>query len=214
MRTVPLSRPTRALLGTLSFVLCSALIHVAVMRRTSLLEWLALSSLVFVPFSIALFELRWRAWLAFAAVSAALWWLVRVGGGWPLLYLPSIGIPAALAWFFGRTLRGGRQPLITSIAVAATPGLPDYLVRYTRHLTAFWTVIFVAMVGWDAGLALFAPHRWWSFMANFVNYLIIGAVVVVEYLFRRLRFRDFDHPGFTDYLKIVARANPRGIKGG
>lgn len=213
MRSVPLSQPARALLGTLSFVLCSVLIHVAVLRRTPLLEWLALTALVFVPFSIAVVELRWRAWLAFAAASAALWWLVQVGGGWPLLYLPSVGIPAALAWFFGRTLRDGRQPLITSIAVAATPGLPDYLLRYTRQLTVFWTVLFVAMVVWDACLALFAPHRWWSFMANFINYLIIGAVVAIEYGFRRLRFRQFDHPGFVDYLKIVVRANPRRIGG-
>jgi uncharacterized membrane protein len=214
MRSVLLSQQARALLGTLSFVMCTALIHVAVVRRTPLLEWLALASLLFVPLSIALFELRWRAWLIFAAGSAALWWLVRVGGGWPLLYLPSIGIPAALAWFFGRTLRHGRQPLITSIAVAATPGLPDYLLRYTRRLTAFWTGIFVAMVVWDAGLALFAPHGFWSFMANFANYLLIGAVLVLEYLFRRLRFRHFAHPGFAEYLKIVVRANPRRISRG
>jgi uncharacterized membrane protein len=203
----------RALLGTSSFLVCSVLIHVAVMRRTPLFEWLALTALVFVPFAIPVFERRWRAWLGFAASSAAMWWLVRAGGGWPLLYLPSIGIPAALAWLFGSTLRAGRQPLITGIAVAATPGLPDYLLRYTRRLTVFWTGLFVAMVAWDAALALFAPHRWWSFMANFANYLILGAVIAVEYGFRRLRFRDFDHPGFADYLKIVVRANPRRMAG-
>lgn len=198
----------------LSFVLCSVLIHVAVMYRTPLAEWLALISLAFVPLSIPMFELRWRAWLAFAASCVGLGWLVSVGGGWPLLYLPSIGIPAALAWFFGRTLRAGRVPLISAIALAARPDLPDYLQRYTRQLTAFWTAIFIAMTVWDACLAAFAPHGWWSFMANFANYLLIGATVAIEYLFRRLRFRDFDHPGFTEYLKLVVRANPRGMDGG
>jgi uncharacterized membrane protein len=198
----------------LSFVLCSVLIHVAVMHRTALLEWLALISLAFVPLGIPMFELRWRAWLAFATSCAGLWWLVRVGGGWPLLYLPSIGIPAALAWFFGRTLRAARVPLISAIALAASPDLPDYLRRYTRQLTVFWTGIFIAMTAWDAALAVFAPHGWWSFMANFANYLLIGATVAIEYLWRRLRFRDFDHPGFAEYLKIVVRANPRGMGGG
>jgi uncharacterized membrane protein len=172
-----------------------------------------LTALAFVPFSVALVELRIRAWLAFVLLSVALWWLVRMGGGWPLLYLPSIGIPAMLAWFFGQTLRSGRQPLITAIAVGASPDLPDYLRRYTRRLTVLWTLIFVAMVVWDLSLAILAPHAWWSFMANVGNYVLIGATVAIEYLFRRLRFRHFDHPGFAEYLKIVVRANPRRIPG-
>jgi uncharacterized membrane protein len=214
MRSRNLSQAARALIGMSSFIVCSALIHVAVTHRTPLLEWLALTSLALVPFSVALAELRVRAWLGFVALSAALWWLVSAGGGWPLLYLPSIAIPAALAWFFGRTLRAGRQPLITAIAVAASPDLPDYLRRYTRQLTVLWTAIFVAMVISDLALATLAPQGWWSFMANAGNYLIIGGVVAIEYLIRRLRFRAFAHPGFAEYLKIVVRANPRRISGG
>jgi uncharacterized membrane protein len=214
MTSRTLSSSTRAVIGTASFILCSVLIHIAVMRRTSLVEWFALTSLALVPFSIALIELRWRAWVTFLLLSIGLWWLVRMGGGWPLLYLPSVGIPAMLAWFFGRTLRAGRQPLITAIAVAASPDLPDYLRRYTRQLTVLWTGIFVAMVIWDLSLAALAPHGWWSFMANCGNYLIIGAIVAVEYLVRRLRFRHFSHPGFAEYLKIVVRSNPRRIPGG
>ena len=51
-----------------SFVASSVLIHVAVLGGTRLVEWLALVALAVVPFSIALLELRWRAWLAFAAL--------------------------------------------------------------------------------------------------------------------------------------------------
>ena len=101
-----------------------------------------------------------------------------------------------------------------AIAVAASPDLPDYLRRYTRQLTMLWTGIFVAMVIWDAALATLAPDGWWSFMANCGNYVLIGATVAIEYLFRRLRFRDFHHPGFAEYLKIVVRSNPRRIPGG
>jgi uncharacterized membrane protein len=214
MRSRTLSSSARAIIGTSSFILCSVLIHVAVMRHTSLIEWLALTSLAFVPFSIALIELRWRAWVAFLLLCIGLWWLVGMGGGWPLLYVPSVAIPAMLAWFFGRTLRAGRQSLITTIAVAASPDLPDYLRRYTRQLTWLWTGIFIAMVIWDLSLAVLAPHAWWSFMANCGNYLIIGSTVAIEYLFRRLRFRHFAHPGFAEYLKIVLRSNPRRMPGG
>jgi uncharacterized membrane protein len=184
------------------------------MHPTALLEWIALAALVFVPFAIALAELRWRAWIGYASLVAGLGWLVSVGGGRPLLYLPSILIPAALAWFFGRTLRRGREPLITSVALAARPATPDYLIAYSRRLTQLWTCIFIAMTAWDLSLAAFAPHGAWSFMANCGNYLVIGAAVLFEYLFRRLHFREYAHPGFAEYLKIVVRADPRRNRGG
>jgi uncharacterized membrane protein len=211
--SIPFSQVPRALLVAVSFVASSALIHVAVMQKTPLAEWLALVSLVFVPFCIALLELRWQAWVSFAVLCGALWWLVGVGGGRPLLYLPSVLVPLGLAWFFGRTLRAGRRPLIASVALAARPDTPDYLLRYSRRLTVLWTGIFVAMTLSDLGLALFAPHGWWSLMANCVNYLLVGGAVAGEYLFRRLRFRAYDHPGFAEYLKIVVRADPRRIHG-
>ncbi|MEE8059384.1 MAG: AMP-binding protein, partial [Pseudomonadales bacterium] len=40
-------------------------------------------------------------------------------------------------------------------------------------------------------------------------YLFAGTVFIGEYLFRRYRFKDHDHPSFIDYLCIVARANIR-----
>jgi len=178
-----------------------------------LIEWLALTSLVFVPFSLPLLALRWRAWLLFAPLCAGLWFLVQYGGGRPLLYLPSVLIPGALAWFFGRTLRAGREPLITTVARAARPATPDYLLVYSRHLTELWTGIFIAMTLWDLTLATCAPRAAWSFMANGANYVLIGATVTFEYLYRRWRFRDYDHPGFAEYLKIVVRADPRRMRG-
>ena len=207
-------RPSaRALIVALSFVASSVLIHLAVMGETPWLEWLALVSLVFVPFSLPLLALRWRAWLMFTALCAGLWWLVEYGGGRPLLYLPSILIPAALGWFFGRTLVAGRQPLITSVALAARPATPAYLLSYSRHLTELWTGIFIAMTLWDLLLAAFASRAAWSFMANGANYLVIGAAVAFEYLYRRLRFRDYDHPGFVEYIRIVVSADPRRMRG-
>ncbi len=209
MRNVTISRKARALAAALTFVSASVLIHVAVSGESRLLDWLALVAIVAVPFSVALLELRWRAWLSFAVLAAAAWWLADTGGGRLLLYAPSVLIPAMLAWFFGRTLLPGRQPLIVSVALAARPATPDYLLRYSRQLTVFWTGIFVAIATWDLALAVLAPRQWWSVMANCGNYLVIAGAVGGEYLFRRLRFRHYAHPGFSEYLKIVVNANPR-----
>lgn len=196
-----------------SFILSSALIHAAVMQPGAALEWLALLSLALVPLCLPLLDGSWRAWLLFAALAAGFAGLVHAGGGSVLLFLPSVAIPATLAWFFGSTLRAGRQPLIVTVALAARPATPDYLLRYSRSLTLFWTWLFVAIAAWDLALALLAPRAAWSAMANCGNYLVIGLVVVGEYLFRRLRFRDYEHPGFAEYLRIVARANPRRMSG-
>jgi uncharacterized membrane protein len=213
MPRVSLSHTARAWLVALSFAASSALIHFAVTRHTPLLERLALIALAFVPFSVGIAELHIGAWCAFAALAAAAWWVVGLDGGAPFLYLPSILIPAMLAWFFASTLLPGRESLITAVARAARPDTPDYLLRYSRTLTVLWASLFAAMALWDGLLATLAPKSWWSFMANLVNYLVVGAFVVGEYVFRRLRFRDYAHPGFAEYVRIVARTDPRRLRG-
>ncbi len=213
MARVTLSPTTRAWLVALSFVASSALIHFAVTRQTPLLERAALIALAFVPFSVGIAELRLIAWCGFALLAATAWWLVGLDGGAPFLFLPSILIPSLLAWFFASTLRPGRESLITAVARAARPDTPDYLLRYSRTLTALWASLFAAMALWDGLLAAFAPQGWWSIMANLANYLVVGAFLVGEYVFRRLRFRDYAHPGFAEYVRIVAQTDPRRLRG-
>jgi uncharacterized membrane protein len=210
---VILSPTTRAWLVALSFAASSVFVHFAVTRQTPLLERAALIALAFVPFCVGIAELRWGAWCSFALVAALVWWLVGLDGGAPFLFLPSIVIPALLAWFFASTLRPGRESLITAVARAARPDTPDYLLRYSRTLTVLWASLFAAMALWDGLLAAFAPQSWWSFMANLANYLLVGAFVVGEYVFRRLRFRDYAHPGFAEYVRIVAKTDPRRLRG-
>jgi uncharacterized membrane protein len=48
-----------------------------------------------------------------------------------------------LAFFFGRTLRAGTVPLIERIARIGKPDLSPALCRYSRGLTAGWSVYFV-----------------------------------------------------------------------
>jgi uncharacterized membrane protein len=54
---------------------------------------------------------------------------------WRVVSLLALGW---LAFFFGRTLRPGREPLITRIARVSDPALAPALQRYTRRLTALW----------------------------------------------------------------------------
>ena len=187
----------------------SVLNHLAVLSPRLWIEWLALLVLAAAPLANGLLARRGRSfvWLLLAAGAAAL--LVRMSGGALALYLPSVALPALLAWLFGRSLLADRIPLVVIIARATDRQLPDNLVAYARHLTQMWFLLFVAMLVVDAGLALSSRRELWSLVANFGNYLLIGLVVFVEYVYRRWRFGDYQHPGFIDYLRILLRANPR-----
>ncbi len=57
-------------------------------------------------------------------------------------YLPSL-VLLWLAFFFGRTLRDGRTPLIEQVARRSISTLSAALCRYTRWLTGIWCAYFV-----------------------------------------------------------------------
>lgn len=104
------------------------------------------------------------------------------------LYLPPIAISATLLWLFARTLRPGREPLITALARRVFLESDPQLLRYTRQVTQIWSLFFVAMLLECLLLALFAPVELWSLFANLLNYLFIVLLFLAEFSYRRLRF--------------------------
>jgi uncharacterized membrane protein len=82
---------------------------------------------------------------------------------------------------------------------------------YTRRVTALWVLILAAIAVGNAALALFAPLPVWSLFSNFVNYLLVGLVFVLEYLYRRLRFPAHAHGGFLAHLRLVARTDYKAV---
>jgi uncharacterized membrane protein len=104
-----------------------------------------------------------------------------------------------LAFFFGRTLWPGQEPLITRIARVSDPALPAELLRYTRRLTAVWCAWFVLAA--LLGLA-FGPSIVW-----------LGALVwagtallfVGEHWLRPRLFPGHDFPGLRQQLRDTVR---------
>jgi uncharacterized membrane protein len=203
------TKATRALSIALLVAASSVMIHVAVISRDSFAEWIALTLLVAIPLADQLLSMRPRAWLTLGVAALALSWLAFQSGAELILYVPSVVIPALLAWFFGRTLTANRTPLVEQIAKAARDAVPDRLVRYSRNLTQMWTLVFIAMSVTALLLALSGKRELWSVITNFGNYAFVAAVVLGEYAYRRWRFREYSHPGFLEYLRIVVHANPR-----
>jgi uncharacterized membrane protein len=126
-----------------------------------------------------------------------------------LLFLPPVVIPLLLLFIFGRTLHSGREPLITAIGEAARGPLSVAMRTYTRRLTQLWCLVFVVMIVWSAILPWLDQPELWSWFTNIINYGVVGILFVGEFMLRKKLFPTHNHPGFFEYLRIIARANIR-----
>jgi len=110
-------------------------------------------------------------------------------------YLPTL-VLLWLAFFFGRTLSKGEVPLIERVARAAKPILSPALCRYTRGLTALWSVYFAV-----AALLPIVTHLQFH-SASFGVASVSAAFFVVEYWLRRfVLFPDETFPGLLQQLR-------------
>ena len=186
------------------------LAHLAVLLHDRRLEWLALVWLLGIALGGALRQRRLWAWVVLIAGAAGLYGLVFLGNGLYALYIPPAAIPAALFVLFASSLRAGQTPVVTKIARLMHDGpLPDDLVSYTRQVTLLWCGVCLALFASAVLLAVFATPELWSLMTNVIHYLILGAVFVLEFLYRRIRFSHYEHSGLLQYLRRLARTNIR-----
>ena len=188
------------LLGVCLFVSYPAVAHFA--RPATALALLA-ALVVYLLASVWLqHPLRW---LAPPAAGAAVY-LAAPAAEW-LLFLPPIVINLALAWVFARTLVRDRVPLISRFALMEQGTLSAEVASYTRMLTWLWTLLFVAAAGISLALALSGHHDAWSLFTNLINYLLVGALFLGEFVYRRLRFRNYRHQSPLQLLRNVRRTN-------
>ena len=151
----------------------------------------------------------WGLWQAgnrlVALVLAALAVAVLLNGSrlpvsW--LYLAQhAGIHLGLAWWFGRTLRDGREPFITQLARRLHDPMQPTMVVYTRHVTVAWTAYFLAIAGGSFLLFGFAPLAAWSLFANVLTPVSLVAMFAIEYLLRYRLHPEFDRIAFLDAVR-------------
>ena len=123
------------------------------------------------------------------------------------------GIPhfagyAFLLVFFGRTLRPGREALITTLARRVHGELPPQIEKYSRQVTLAWCVFCVVQLAGSLLLFLFVSLHTWSFFVNVVNLPLLCTMFVGEYLFRRMRFSDFAHASLKTSIPFVPPSSP------
>lgn len=140
-------------------------------------------------------------WLV-APLAASLFFLALPDAQW-LLYLPPIAVNVGLCWLFGRTLVRRRVPLIARFALMEQGTLTGELAAYTRTLTWLWTLLFAGAALASLLLAVSGNRDAWSWFTNFVNYLLVAGLFLGEFLYRRMRFRNYRHHSPLQLLRNV-----------
>jgi len=172
-----------------------------------------------------------RAW----AWALALLMLAGLGALWHCPYAmlvlaaPPVVFTGWVAWFFGRSLRDGRTPLITRIVegLYSQAGMPitSEQRRYTRRLTLAWALLLcgltlanlvlglcaqpsgvLAQLGGVSPLPISDARA--SFFANLLAYGVIGGFFIGEYLLRGRWFPQRPYHNLPDFLRQMARLGP------
>jgi uncharacterized membrane protein len=118
-----------------------------------------------------------------------------------------VGINLFLAMAFGSTLRGGHDPLITSLARRVHERLTPEMVAYTRQVTLAWTLFFLATVAVSAALYGFAPFERWAVFANLGTPLAVAAMFAAEYLLRYRLHPEFERTTMADAVRSYWHSN-------
>lgn len=142
-----------------------------------------------------------------AAVAAILWmrWDILEAHFPDVFYVEHVGINLALALLFGRTLVGGREPLVGTFARVAHGYTTPALQRYTRRVTIAWTLFFLGMA--LASTVLYAM-KWmaaWSLLVNAGSPTLIALMFLVEYAIRHRVLPDLERMGIFGGIRAFSR---------
>jgi uncharacterized membrane protein len=146
--------------------------------------------------------------LATGALLVPFWHRLEHNFSWIYL-LQQCGTYLLLAATFGRSLLPGRVPLCSRWAAMLHGSLSAEHDRYTRAVTAAWTIFFAAIVVLSATLYAAAPRSTWSLFSNFLVLPLAALMFAGEYAVRRLRLPSVPHVGLAQTMRVYL-ADTRG----
>jgi uncharacterized membrane protein len=206
----PRSRTALVFAGVL-FVAFAGAAHFAIVdapHETALGAWLSLIPVAaFALWCVRRTQHRYAALLAVAAAVVILWsvW-PAVERNFPrLFFVEHAGANLALAIMFGRTLVGNREALCTRFARLIHGTLPPEVERYTRQVTAAWTIFFFVFFALSCLLYLCGFIAAWSLLANILSPVFVAGMFVVEYLVRHRVLPKWERTGVLGGVRAFTR---------
>ncbi|WP_367155274.1 hypothetical protein [Methylomonas sp. HYX-M1] len=141
------------------------------------------------------------AMLVIAAQSAASYWI----------WLLPAAIYLCLACLFGHTLLAPPS-LCERLVRLQFPELEPGIAEYLRQVTQAWTWFFALNVPVCAVLPLLAGQQVWAVYTGVLVYLLMGLLVVGEWLYRRKRFPDLYIPPVLETVRFFALNGHKAFK--
>jgi uncharacterized membrane protein len=123
---------------------------------------------------------------AIALVFAVLGW-ISDNGTW-LLNLPS-ATQATFGLAFLRSLTG--TPLIEHFARMVKPELSVPEQAHCRSWTKVWGIYLLVLAALGLVLARWASLGFWALYVGLLSYGLVGVLFAVEYVVRKIQFRDY-----------------------
>lgn len=150
---------------------------------------------------------RAAAFVAILAFGALLWM------GWgtlqrhfpDLFFVEHAGANLVLAFVFGRTLFGGREALCTRFARLLHGTLPVEVERYSRRVTAAWTLFFATLFALSCTLYFGGFLAAWSVLANILSPILTVAMFMVEYAIRHRVLPQWERVGLLGGIRAFSR---------
>ena len=123
---------------------------------------------------------------AIALAFAVLGW-ISDNGTW-LLILPS-ATQATFGLAFLRSLQG--TPLIEHFARMVKPELSVPEQAHCRSWTKVWGIYLLVLAALGLVLARWASLGFWALYVGLLSYGLVGVLFAVEYVVRKIQFRDY-----------------------
>lgn len=154
--------------------------------------------------------LLWRAGHPLWIIGGAAAVFLLLAWAWPMLrqnvallyYVQHVGTNLALATFFGRTLFGGHQALVSQFARFAHGGVISPIkARYTRQVTVAWTAFFLSTATLSTLLFWLAPTAAWSVFANLLTVPLLILMFAAEHLVRHRVLPPEERSSIADTIR-------------
>ena len=126
-----------------------------------------------------------------------------------LLVLAPALLQGALFALFALSLRPGRMPLVSRLALLVRGDLPPEVARYTRRVTLAWALFFLAVLLAGLWLGRNGASETWSLFSHLLVPLLTLLGFVLEYALRRLllaRYMDYTP---AEFLRRMLRIDLR-----
>jgi uncharacterized membrane protein len=159
---------------------------------------------------------RVAKWSTFAicllVLAALVWWLApRLQSHYKGFFmLQDLAVFGLLAYYFGSSLRSGRDPLCTYFARLVQDSISPQLLKYTRTLTAVWSAFFLVIGGISTFLFVASTSSIWAFFTNILTPVFVVVFFVIEHACRWLFLPPEDRAGFLKTFTAIRKGGYRG----